>query len=199
MADKNKKESKNKIMRNDIFIGTVSLIKTDDGDDGKSVRIDPNSGRKIRVIDIRKIVFENNFGSYGKTGRDIVYSLSRKNPYCYSIVKDEEIFDCLNNTVVIRDAHSMQALLGYAGYEPSISRSHVGGIKNLLLSPDETINIKKHTEKLNEYGQGIMILNIHRDEIQEQAKILYKFKERKLPSKPTDLEKTYGLFLQLQK
>ena len=96
-----KKEIKNVDTSNGIYtenvcIGVVSLIKVADKDENtKGSVIDQSTTKKVVALDIRKIAFSANYGA----GKDLFYSLSRNNPYCYEYIDNN---DFVNNTLVIR-------------------------------------------------------------------------------------------------
>ncbi len=183
-----KKEIKNVDTSNGIYtenvcIGVVSLIKVADKDENtKGSVIDQSTTKKVVALDIRKIAFSANYGA----GKDLFYSLSRNNPYCYEYIDNN---DFVNNTLVIRKTSQVNGVLNYAGFDEELDSSDLRGIKKMLLSKGNTILIKEHEVELPE-----LIVPSTIELINDQAGQLSKFKKLSLPTRPQRIEKVYNKY-----
>lgn len=179
--------------RNSLQTGIVSLIKVVDNDTKlpkDAEVIGESSGKKIAALNIRKMVFEKQ----GDFGTDILYGLSRKQPYSYRIM-DESMMssmgEYLHNTLCIRDVNELGDVLFFVGFPDEIAQEDISGIKQMVTSKKGLLHIQAHSVIISEQG----VIDPERVKyINSQAVSVQEFSKTKLSTKPQRIEKIYGKY-----
>jgi len=185
-----KKDQREYIDRDGLRTGIVTLIKVVDKDSKlpkNAEVIGDSEGKTIVALNIRKIVFEEKQGF----GTDILYRMSRKQPYSYRIMDAgmiSSISEYQHNTLCIRDVNELGDVLFFSGFPDEISKDDVYDIKQMVMSKKGLLQIKAHAVTIDEQGvidpERLIYVN-------SQAVSVKNFGQNELSTRPQKIEKVY--------